>query len=91
MDEEETRKVISESIAAEFEKHSPMACAIGLDKEQHDKDHRFVAYLVEIFNKLDKVKWGFFGGAIRSIGAIAVLALAIGLVVLAKAKLTNFS
>ena len=85
------REFIAECIATEFKKHHPINCSIGIDKDQHDRHHRFVASLENIAEKLDKIKWGTLGAIAKSAGAFLILAIVVGAFVLAKIKLSDLS
>ena len=61
-------------------------CYLGIDKEQHTREHHFIRGMIKITEKLDNIKWGFFGAVVRTIGIFLIGATVIGVVILARER-----
>ena len=81
-------QIIEDAIdrAMERQRQEATVCKLGIDKEQHDTEHDFLRKLIDLADRLDRIKWGFLGSLVRSIGMLMVAALVIGLIVMAKSK-----
>jgi len=73
----------------QFKKSQPSSCALEIDKKEHSAEHEFVRELMNVACKLEKIKWGFLGTVVKTVGGILVVAVVIGLLVLAKQRMTG--
>lgn len=90
MSEEELKAAISAAVEEAFDKRpEPMLCSLGLDREEHEKQHQFLDSLISASDKLDKIKWGFIGTLIKSTGWFVIGLIGVGAYVWIKAELTK--
>ena len=82
MNKEDMVAVVREVL--EQQRSSVNHCYLGIDKEQHTREHHFIRGLIKITEKLDSIKWGFFGALARTIGIFLIGATVIGLIIIAK-------
>ena len=87
MTEEEISALVKEVL--EQQGSSVHTCFLGIDKERHTREHHFIRGLIKITEKLDNIKWGFFGTMVRAIGLFLLCATVIGVIILAREKGVN--
>lgn len=90
--QEDLNRLVDDAVARtikQYRKEQPIDCALKIDKESHAEEHKFIRGLMEVACKLEKIKWGFLGIVVKTIGGVLVAAMVIGLIVLAKQKMND--
>jgi len=90
VEKEEITLIVERAIKKGFESNVVQpSCSLGIDKDAHDKQHQFLDSLISMSQKLDKIKWGFLGGVIKSVGMVIIGLICLGVVAWAKTELTK--
>lgn len=89
MDEAKIREIVAGAVADAFtvQQTEPVVCRLGLEKEQHDEDHRVIQSFVKVLDRVDNIKWG----VLKSLAVTACVflggAVIVGIFVIAKSKI----
>ena len=67
MNETQLREAVSKGVNDAIEKQK-VKCYIGLDRNTHEDEHRFLRKLIEISDRIDNWKWSFAGTLGRLLG-----------------------
>jgi uncharacterized membrane protein YraQ (UPF0718 family) len=90
MNEEKIAAAIEKAVADAFSKQpETIVCSLDLNKEIHAEEHQFIRSLMTVADRLEKIKWGFFGSVIRSTGYLVMGLLILGAWVYIKSELAK--
>lgn len=68
MNERDEKKLASIINKVLDERNESIMCSIGIEKDEHEKEHRFIKSLIGISDELGKIGWGFIGSGIKVLG-----------------------
>ena len=85
---DELKKIVGDAVSEALDVQK-VSCCIGLDRESHDEEHRFLKKLMEISKRMDTLKWGFVGTIARGLGITMLLWMGWGFLEWLKIKVTG--
>lgn len=80
-DDEKFHTLVDAAVARAIETYrdqEPRSCALNIDEETHVQEHEFIRGLMKVACKLEKIKWGFLGSMVKTIGGGLIALLVIG-------------
>lgn len=90
MNEDSIRRIVSEEFTKALkEQPAPASCSLGLDKDTHTEEHRYLKSLMVVSKKIDNIKWNIFSDTLKTLWRIFLACAVIGALLWAKVELKN--
>ena len=90
MNEKDIKRIVSTTINEVLdERNESIMCSIGIEKEVHEEEHRFIKNLMGISDRLGAIGWGFIGSAMKTLGMAVIGFICLCALVWAKVELKN--